>query len=118
MPPEEAGEGLYLEEASNHITVEAGFIGYLCLKEAYARVRGNEEETEVTAKAAERFRQSHLTTFAWPLAERLEMTEVRYLSLGARALAQRVGPPKDSGSTGDRLPILCDSDCPVECGQE
>ena len=74
MPPEEAGEGLYLEEASDHITVEAGFIGYLCLKEAYARVRGNEEETEVTAKATERFRQSHLSTFAWPLADRLEKT--------------------------------------------
>jgi len=27
VPPEEAGEGLYLEEASDHIAVEAGFIG-------------------------------------------------------------------------------------------
>ncbi len=74
---------------------------------------GAECVAEVTAKAAERFHESHLSTFAWPLAERLEMTEVRYLSLGARALAQRVGPPKDSGSTGDGLPILCDSDCPA-----
>ena len=105
------------EEAPDHLAVEAGFIGYLCLKEAYARARGNEEEAEVAATAAARFRAAHLSTHTWPVAARLETTGVRYLILAATALATRSGPPRDT-EVAVKPPLrLCD-DCPMECGQE
>src|SRR5574341_155160 len=84
------------EEAPDHLAVEAGFLGYLCLKEAYARARGNEEEAEVAAQAAHRFREEHLASFTWPIAERLEQAGVRYLSLAASALAPLSGPRTNS----------------------
>ena len=105
------------EETPDHLTVEAGFLGYLCLKQAYARTRGNEEEAEVAAQAAHRFREDHLATFTWPVAERLESAGVRYLSLAASALAHRSGPHRHAGPT---IPVprpTCD-DCSMECGQE
>jgi len=105
------------EEAPDHLAVEAGFMGYLCLKEAYARARGNDEEAEVAAKATARFREDHLSTLAWPVVERLTATDVRYLSLAATALARRSGPRRDTEATV-RAPLrLCD-DCSMECGQE
>jgi nitrate reductase assembly molybdenum cofactor insertion protein NarJ len=105
------------EEAPDHLAVEAGFMGYLCVKEAYARARGNEEEAEIAAKAATRFREAHLSALAWPVAERLERTNVRYFSLAATVLAHRSGPRRDPGSTMKAPLRLCD-DCPMECGQE
>lgn len=106
------------EEAPDHIAVEAGFLGYLTLKEAYARARGNEEEAGVAAQAATRFRQEHLSTLAWPLADRLEKTEVRYLSLAARALTLRTGSRPASKPVGESSLPLCDSACPLDSGQE
>ena len=105
------------EEAPDHLSVEAGFLGYLCLKEAYARVRGNEEEAEIAAKAAAHFREAHLSAFAWPVAERLETTNVRYLSLAATALAHRSGPRRDPGPAVKAPLRLCD-DCSMECAEE
>jgi len=103
------------EEAPDHLAVEAGFVGYLCLKEAYARARGNEEEAEVAATAAARFREAHLSTHAWPVAERLEATGVRYLTLAATTLAHRTGPRRDTEPTVKSPLRLCD-DCALECG--
>jgi nitrate reductase assembly molybdenum cofactor insertion protein NarJ len=105
------------EEAPDHLAVEAGFLGYLCLKQAYAWARGNEEEAEVAAQAATRFRDAHLATFAWPIAERLEEVGVLYLSLAASALANRSGPRRDPGATIPPSRPSCD-DCLLECGQE
>jgi nitrate reductase assembly molybdenum cofactor insertion protein NarJ len=105
------------EEAPDHLAVEAGFMGYLCLKEAYARARGNEEEAEVVVKAAERFRETHLSTHAWPVVERMEKAGVRYLSLAAAALARRSGPRRDTEPT-TKAPLRLRDDCPMECGQE
>ncbi len=58
------------EEPPDHLAVEAGFLGYLCLKQAYARARRNDEEAGVAAAAAARFRETHLSTLAWPVLER------------------------------------------------
>jgi len=106
------------EEAPDHIAVEAGFLGYLALKEAYARARGSEEEAEIVSQAAPRFRQEHLSTLAWPLTDRVEKTEVQYLSLAARALAHRTGPRPPTHPVGESPLPLCDSACPLECTQE
>lgn len=105
------------EEAPDHIAVEAGFMGYLCLKEAYARARGRTDEAEIAAKALARFREEHLSSLAWPLADRLERTEVRYLSLAVRALAHRTGSRGDTRVEKEAPMRSCD-DCPMECPQE
>ncbi len=105
------------EEPPDHVAVEAGFMGYLRLKEAYARARGNEEEAEIVSQATTRFREEHLSALAWPLAERLEKTQVQYLSLAARALAHRAGPRPATHPVGESPLLVCNSDCPLECGQ-
>ena len=105
------------EEAPDHLAVEAGFLGYLCLKQAYAWSRGNEEEAEVAAQAVARFRDAHLAIVCWPVADRLEEAGVHYLSLAASALAHRPGPRRESVTTIPAPRPNCD-DCPIECGQE
>ena len=104
------------EEAPDHLAVEAGFLGYLCVKEAYAHARGNDEEAEIAAEAAIRFCEAHLSALAWPVAERLENTDSRYLSLAATTLARRSGPRRDTQPTVKAPLRLCD-DCPG-CDEE
>lgn len=106
------------EEAPDHIAVEASFMGYLCLKEALARSRGHEDEAEIVSQAAARFRGEHLSVFAWPLADRLEKANVRYLFLAARALARRSGPRRPSHPVAETSLPLCDSNCSLDCGQD
>jgi len=106
------------EEPPDHVAAEAGFLGYLCLKQAYARMRGNEEEAEIAAQAAARFCEEHLSSLAWALADRLEQTEVQYLALAARALAHRTGPRPVTNPAGESSLPLGSSDCPPECGQQ
>jgi TorA maturation chaperone TorD len=106
------------EEPPDHVSVEAGFLGYLTLKQAFARARGHEEEADIGAQAAERFRQFHLSTFAWPLADRLDKTEVRYLSLAARALAHRTGPRPATNPMAEGPLPPCDPDYPLDCGKD
>jgi nitrate reductase assembly molybdenum cofactor insertion protein NarJ len=106
------------EEAPDHLAVEAGFLGYLTLKEAYARARGNEEEAAIVSQALARFREEHLCTLAWPLADRLEKTDAQYLSLAARALARRAGPRPAAHPAGKGPLPQCVPDCPLECGQD
>jgi hypothetical protein len=105
------------EEPPDHLAVEAGFLGYLCLKEAYAWSRGNAEEAEIAANAVARFRERHLSALAWPAAERLEKTEAPYLSLAANALAHRTGSRPNAEATAKAPLRLCD-DCSMDCGQE
>ena len=105
------------EEPPDHVAVEAGFLGYLCLKQAFARMRGHEDEAEIAAQAAARFCEEHLSSLAWPLADRLEKTEVQYLALAARALARRTGPRRDAQLTGNSPLQMCD-DCLLDCGEK
>lgn len=80
-------------EAPDHISVETAFIAYLRLKEAYALACSDAEHAAVTAEAAQRFRQDHLSALAEPLAVALRTSGVRYLALAGEALLRRVGPP-------------------------
>lgn len=52
------------EEPPDHLAVEAGFLGYLCLKEAFARARGAADEAAVAADAARKFFTEHLGRWA------------------------------------------------------
>jgi nitrate reductase assembly molybdenum cofactor insertion protein NarJ len=74
------------EDPPDHIAVEAGFIGYLCLKEAQALARGDEESAEITASARNSFIDDHLGQFAEKWAERVSATGVPHLCAAAQAL--------------------------------
>jgi nitrate reductase assembly molybdenum cofactor insertion protein NarJ len=59
------------EEPIDHISVEAGFVGYLFLKEAYARQRRDSDAAEITKQARERFMNEHLRRCACGISEGL-----------------------------------------------
>jgi hypothetical protein len=66
-------------------------VGYLWLKEAYARAQEDAAAAEVTAAARTRFVESHLATLAAGLAERLRTVSAQDLQLLAEALRERTG---------------------------
>jgi nitrate reductase assembly molybdenum cofactor insertion protein NarJ len=76
------------QEACDHVAIEAGFIAYLRLKEAYAQACEDSEHAEVTADAAEHFIKDHLLAIAEPFANLLTQADIRYLVLAGRALVQ------------------------------
>jgi TorA maturation chaperone TorD len=104
------------EEAADHLSVEAGFLGYLRLKEAFARTRGEEEKAVIAADAASRFRTDHLAAYAQSFAERVEKSGVHYLTLAAQALARRAGP-RARAAADACLPLL-DEGCLPACGRD
>jgi len=96
-------------ESPDHVSVEAGFVGYLRLKEAYAVTREDDEQASVTADAAAIFMREHLSALAEPLAATLDASGLAYLAEAARALANRVGPPPSATASphGARLlPVI------------
>ena len=89
------------------MAVEADFVGYLRLKEAFARSHGAEEHAAVTAEAAQRVLDEHLSAIAEPLARSLAASNISYLAGTAAALLQRVGPPRHAlPVTADLLPAV------------
>ena len=60
------------EESIDHISVEAGFVGYLFLKEAYAQLQGDREAGDITKEARERFIKEHLERCAHGLVDHLD----------------------------------------------
>ena len=79
-------------EPADHLSVEAGFMAYLALKEVYALASAEPEGAQVTAEAAAHFRTEHLAGMAEPIARALEAGGPSYLALAAQALFARVGP--------------------------
>lgn len=78
------------EEPPDHIAVEAGFAGYLKLKQAHAVRSGYGSAARITGNALKRFLDSHLAAFACAFAERTGAVEDSYLSQSAAAVATRV----------------------------
>ncbi|MFQ6672763.1 MAG: molecular chaperone TorD family protein, partial [Candidatus Tectimicrobiota bacterium] len=88
------------EDPIDHVAVEAGFAGYLRMKEAYALARGDAEGAATTAEAFRRFLEAHLSTFIEPFAKGLEPSAVSYLVEAARALRERAKRSLDDGAAG------------------
>ena len=106
------------EEPLDHLSVEAGFVGYLRLKQAYALARGEREAAEVTFAAAETFLREHVAAMAEPVAQALEAGEAGHLSLSARALARRAGRAAPD-LEGDWVPACFQgSACEPGCGED
>ncbi len=104
------------EEPPDHVSVEAGFVGYLRLKEAFARAGGETEAAEVTAQTTARFLDEHVSTWAGPLAEALHDAADPHLAAAAQAAFRRVGPPRHA-SRGPALDVDLDG-CAALCGTE
>ena len=79
-------------ETPDHVASEAGFIGYLRLKEAYARTCGDDEQARIAAVAARRFIEEHLAMLAHRFAASVKDSGIAYLALTAESLLNRVGP--------------------------
>jgi hypothetical protein len=77
------------EDPADHIAVEAGFVGYLILKEVMARSVGEVEDAATTARARKRFVHDHVAPFAQKLSARLNGSG-GHLEAAARALQERV----------------------------
>jgi nitrate reductase assembly molybdenum cofactor insertion protein NarJ len=76
------------QEPYDHVAVEAGFAGYLRLKEAYAEACQDPEHAQITAEAAQHFVKDHLGAIAESLNSRLKESGIRYLLLASRALVR------------------------------
>lgn len=85
-----------LAEPPDHVAIEAGFLGYLRLKEAYARWTGDDERASTAAEAARRFSREHLAPMARSLSAAVDALGIRYLSLAAAALVKRCDALADS----------------------
>jgi hypothetical protein len=82
-----------LPEAPDHVAVEASFMSYLRLKQAFALANKDTESAAVTADAADGFLRDHLAVIAEPLSRILKDSAPSYLDLAGRALATRAPSP-------------------------
>lgn len=101
----------------DHVAIEAGFISYLRLKQAYAALLGDPEHERAASEAAEKFISEHLIQIAHPLAKSLKFSGIDYLALTAKALLERVG--KKKAAANRELPVLqniYEDDGIFECG--
>jgi nitrate reductase assembly molybdenum cofactor insertion protein NarJ len=102
------------EETPDHISVEAGFVAYLRMKEAFALATAEEEAARIASEAAVLFVERHLSTFVQPVAERLSAVPDAYLAGAIHALLRRTGPRRtdaEGGWTPDGWDDACMS-CP------
>jgi nitrate reductase assembly molybdenum cofactor insertion protein NarJ len=103
-----------VDEPPDHVAVEAGFIGYLRLKLAYAVSQGSGQQQAVAQEAAEQFIREHLAAIAEPLEQALAQSAIRYLALAAEALVARTGPAPVRPASASALPVLDEND--TDCG--
>jgi TorA maturation chaperone TorD len=103
-------------EPADHISVQAGFIAYLRLKQAYALTCGEDDKASITAEATSDFIREHLARMATPIAAALEPVAPEYLVVAGLALAERSGPARPelatfwSSGTDDEQ-SLCETGC-------
>lgn len=85
------------EDPIDHVAVEAGFAGYLALKEAAALAGGKPQAAEVAAEGRRRFVETHLRSLAGPLTRRLRAASApTWLLQAAQSLVARTGDAPDA----------------------
>jgi hypothetical protein len=95
-------------EPVDHVAIEADFIAFLKVKEAFAASRGDADHAAIAREAAEWMMAEHLAYAAGPLADRLATSGLRYMALAAAALRGRVGSLPAAAASA--LPILPSED--------
>lgn len=103
-------------ETPDHIAVEASFVSYLKMKEAYALASGEADAAEITARAAEAFLRDHLSKVAERLSRSLSRSGIGYLSKAGAILLERVGPDPDRDGNRGFLPVALGDDETIDCG--
>lgn len=81
-------------EAEDHVAVEAGFVGYLKLKQAFALSAGDQKAFEVARDAEKEFLSEHLASIAEPMAASIGSSGVTYWKAAATAMQRRAGAAK------------------------
>jgi TorA maturation chaperone TorD len=94
------------EEPVDHVAVEADFVAYLKLKQAFALCRNDNESAETAREAVERLLKEHLAVIAAPFAESLANSDVRYVALTTQAVLTRTG--HRVASPHPELPVLAE----------
>ena len=95
-----------VEEPIDHIAVEAGFVGYLLLKEAFAGARHDAQAAATVAAARRMFIDTHLAAIVHPFVQRLEAVGPAYLVQAVHGLVARV-PPQPATAPRPPLPDAC-----------
>ena len=98
------------EDPPDHIAVEAGFVGYLRLKEGFARAEGEAREAEVSDRAGRDFVASHVAPCATALALTLQHGGAPHLRSVVRVLSGRAGPSPAPSGLGHSPIIWPDAD--------
>ena len=98
-----------VEEPLDHVAIEAAFVGYLLLKEAYAGARGERATAAITVAARRAFMEAHLGGFVATFTQRLEEVGASYLLPTARLLAVRLParPPLPLAASRLEVPDAC-----------
>ena len=79
-------------EIADHVSVQAGFMGFMRLKQAFAEASREDEQAAVVRDAAADFLRGHLSHTAEPMRAALEACGYDYLVIAAKALLSRTGP--------------------------
>lgn len=99
------------EEPPDHVAVLADFVGYLLLKEAYARECGDRPAAELTRRARWRFVEEFLVPMAAPLAERLADCGAADWGAAARLIADQIPAPSPAVVPPGGDPPTCGGSC-------
>lgn len=84
------------QEAADHLSVQAGFVSYLKMKQAFALAEGDEERAAVTADAVRNFLHEHIAVQAEPVSNRLNEFAPPFLIEAGRLLLTHAGPSAKS----------------------
>lgn len=97
------------EDPPDHLSVAAGFVGYLRLKEAFALGLGNDEAAGTVREARERFEREHLVRITVPLSRKLKEHAPGSVW---EAAAAWMGSGLETGQFDNSLPVLEHDDEP------
>jgi hypothetical protein len=104
------------EDPGDHLAVEAGFVGYLWLKEALARSAGEDDAADVTAAARRVFVAEHLAGVAQAFARTLLAAGDASHLAGAAAVVASLVPdarsPARPAADADSAPSRCSGPSP------
>ncbi len=77
-----------LAESPDHVAVEAGFVAYLYVKQAFAQSCDDSQRATLAEQAGAHFCRTHLALLAPRLLEALRTLEIRYLTQATEAVAR------------------------------
>jgi nitrate reductase assembly molybdenum cofactor insertion protein NarJ len=103
------------EECPDHVSVEAGFVSYLRMKQAFARIVGDGEAEAVARDAEAMFVADHLAPVADGLWKRFAEDDSIYIARAARLMRERVGDVEvaPAAEPNDDDEMGCGGTCPL-----